>query len=70
MAVADKTTFPSLLPSNSRVVMGLGFRVHCGILSRWAPHPVIVTIGNSTDSIGVRLYSYYLTIAGQGGLLR
>ena len=37
---------------------------------RWTPHPVIVTIRDNKDYIGVLLYSYYTTITGWGLLLR
>ena len=37
---------------------------------RWTPHPVIVTIGDSSNYIRVLLYSYYTTITGWGVLLR
>ena len=33
------------------------------------PHPVIVTIRDNRDYIGVLLYSYYTTITGWGVLL-
>ena len=36
---------------------------------RWTPHPVIVTIRDTRDDIGVLLYSYYTTITGWGVLL-
>ena len=41
----------------------MGVRVYF----RWTPHPVIVTIRDTRDYIGVLLYSYYTTITGWGG---
>ena len=39
-----------------------------GLKVRWTPHPVTVTIEDSSngDYIGVLLYSYYTTIQGGG----
>ena len=40
------------------------------VLSRWTPHPVIVTIMDNKDYITVLLYSYYTTNTGWGVLPR
>ena len=49
-----------------RDVQVLGFRVSV----RWSPHPVIVSIRDNRDYIGVLLLSYSITITGWGVLLR
>ena len=40
------------------------------VLSRWTPHPVIVTIMDNRDYIRFLLYSYYTTITGWEVLLK
>ena len=45
---------------------GLRFKT---VYLRWTPHPVIVTIRDNKDYIGVLLYSYYATMTVRGVLL-
>ena len=39
------------------------------VCPRRTPHPVIVTIRDNRDYLGVLLYPYYTTITGRGVLL-
>ena len=39
-------------------------------LIRWTPHPVIMTIRDNRDDVGVLLYSYCTLLQGWGVLLR
>ena len=56
-----------LAPNHGPSIALLGlYRVYF----RWTPHPVIVTIMDNKDYIGVLLYSYYSTVTGWGVLLR
>ena len=70
-------------PSDSRQRGGLRSYYVCSAVSvllqvgcrgveliRWTPDPVIVTIRDYEDYIGVLLYSYYTTITGRGVILR